>query len=199
MKNILTIDFDIIMDNSIELYNSMGMPWEERFQRHPVLKTLPMEATHFQRITQFLIQLYTTIEIDKVHFIEQHHKILDYLTDDEYHIINVDHHHDWAYKDIDFEKPIEKVDCGNWVKALSDQGKLLSYTWIKNETSIGPKEEQNFTIYNLKDCTLFNFSNIDEVYIVLSPEFVPPYYYSLFYIWLDIANGAYNTHFEVDY
>lgn len=200
MKNILTIDFDIIMDESINLYNSMSeIPWEERYKKYPILKSLPIEANHYQKITQFLIHLYSTLSVDKIHFISQHHFILNYLkSDDQYNITNIDHHHDWAYKDIDFDNPINEINCGNWAKTLFDKQQLLSYTWIKNERSIHPQKDQTFISCNLKDYSLFNLLDIDEVYIVFSPEFVPTYYYKLFYIWMDIANTIYNTHFEID-
>ena len=53
-------------------------------------------------------------------------------------------------------------------------------------------------MYNIQNCSLLNFSNIDEIYIVLSPEFVPPYYYPLFYTLMDTANSIYNTHYELE-
>ena len=41
-------------------------------------------------------------------------------------------------------------------------------------------------------------SNFDEVYCILSPEYVPPYYHYMFFLWIDIANNIHNTFFELE-
>ena len=51
MKTILSIDFDIIMAPSIELYNSQsGVPWEKRFHDAPMLQFLPIDAQTYSKI-----------------------------------------------------------------------------------------------------------------------------------------------------
>lgn len=202
MKTILTIDFDIVMKNSIELYNNFAQSetWESKFKLSPLLKQLPIDGAMYQKLTKFLIKkIFSTLDKDKIHFLENHHNIVKYLSKDEqYHILNFDHHHDWCYDDQDYKNRIQKLNCGNWVKYLSDNGQLASYTWINNENSVQPTHQVSIKQFKISDCAaLENFSNFDEVYCVLSPEYVPPYYHHLFFIWMDIANSKYNTFFEL--
>ena len=200
MKTILTVDFDIFMKDSIESYNHMiEKPWKDRFNTIPLLNQLPFDGVSYQRVLKYLLFLFSKIDNkNKVVFLIEHHHILNFLdNDEEYHIVNIDHHHDWCYTPEDFAHAITKVNCGNWVKYLNDTGHLASYTWIKNPSSQSPLEEQSFGQYNLRDCTLENFSTFDEIYIVLSPDYVPPYYHSLFFLVLDMANAIFETHFEL--
>ena len=202
MKTILTIDFDICMKEAIESYNHFpdNLPWEERFKTITLLRNLPFNAQSFQKIFKYMCFLFTKIDKNNVHFINQHHYILNYIDkNDKYIIINIDHHHDWCYKDSEFNNNIDKVNCGNWVKYLSDINCLEEYIWIKNKNSSDLiNQQQIFKIYDIESCSLLNFSNIDEIYISLSPEFVPPYYYPLFYTLMDTANAIYNTHYEIE-
>ena len=52
MKTILSIDFDIIMDNNIDLYSDkIPIPWEEKFKMFPMLEHLTMNADVYSKIT----------------------------------------------------------------------------------------------------------------------------------------------------
>ena len=124
MKTILTIDFDIVMKNSIELYNNLAQSetWESKLKLSPLLNYLPIDGATYQKLTRFLIKkIFSTLDKDKIHFLGNHKDIVKYLSKEEqYHILNFDHHHDWCYSDEDYENKIEKLNCGNWVKYLSD-------------------------------------------------------------------------------
>lgn len=199
MKNILTIDFDIFMRDSIEAYNNLiEKTWKERFKIIPSLQHSPFDGESYQKLTQYLLFLFSSIGKNQIHFLREHHHILNFLDNEEvYNIINIDHHHDWCYKKEDFYQPITNVNCGNWIKYLNDTGHLNSYTWIKNHNSQLPLIEQKFLIHNLKDCNLFNLSVFDEIFLIFSPQYVPPYYHSFFFVWMDMANNIYKTHFEM--
>ena len=57
MKNILTIDFDIIMGPSIDLYNDKipMFNWNELFENNNLFKFLQFDAIHYKRLTNFII------------------------------------------------------------------------------------------------------------------------------------------------
>lgn len=199
MKNILTIDFDIFMRDSIEAYNNLiEKTWKERFEIIPSLRNVSFDGESYQKLTQYLLTLFSNIDKNQVHFLREHHHILNFLDNEEiYNIVNIDHHHDWCYHKEDFHQPIVNVNCGNWVKYLNDTGHLNNYTWINNNNSQFPMEKQQFSIYHLKDCNLLNFSAFDEIYLIFSPQYVVPYYHPFFFLWMDIANNVYKMHFEM--
>ena len=203
MKTILTIDFDILMHESIELYNNFAQSetWESKFKLSPLLQHLPIDGNAYQKLTHFLIKkIFSSMNKEKIHFLENHQDVLRYLSKDEqYNILNIDHHHDWCYADKDYDKSIEKLNCGNWVKYLNDNGQLASYTWINNANSLQPTHGVNIKQFKLSDCAdLGNFSGFDEVFCILSPEYVPPYYHKMFFVWMDIANSKYETFFDLE-
>lgn len=204
MKTILSIDFDIIMAPSIELYNNQsGVPWEKRFHDAPMLQFLSIDAQTYSKIIQILLNLFPFLEKDDIHFLQEHHSIIKHLDKAEtYKVINLDHHHDWCYEEKQkIERiPEDQLNCGNWVKYLSDSNQLVSYTWVNNITSQSFDNTATFEIVKIQDFLLngFQLKEIDEVYLILSPEFVPPYYQPLFFTWLDIANQFYNCHYEME-
>lgn len=205
MKTILTIDFDIIMNPSIQLYNNMvSMPWEDRLKCYPVLQNLIIDFNFYSKITDYLLTLFKKVPKNKVHFVMDHHKIVNYCLDNEtYNIINVDHHHDYAYKPTDIDNQINELDCGNWLKYLIEKTSVKSYCWIHGDNAIGPVNSviKNIPQYRHERLIPFNLMALptpDEIIICLSPPWVPPYLHSLYYTWMDIANAIYNTHFEIE-
>ena len=84
---------------------------------------------------------------------------------------------------------------------LNNNNMLLSYTWIKNETSILPPDDLkkiSFQNYNLENFDILSIPKIDELYICLSPEFVPPYHHPLFFIWVNIYSAFYKKRFDFE-
>lgn len=82
MKNILTIDFDIIMDSYAELYGDKEMiPWEVKLNCLPGLREMPINSFHYEKLTKLLLILFTCLEKEKVHFIKDHHSIIKYFDD----------------------------------------------------------------------------------------------------------------------
>lgn len=127
MLNIVSIDFDIIMAPSIQLYNNMvgDNKWEEEFSNIPQLALSQADLKHYQTITQWLLRNATKMDVENIHFIFDHHHILNFIPKDEKEIIitNIDHHHDICYTEKDSNEKIsdERVNCGNWVKKLYDE------------------------------------------------------------------------------
>ena len=205
MKTVLTIDFDIIMDSYTELYNHLEyMPWEIRLNNLAGLREMPCNAFHYEKIMNLLFTLFKLLNKEKIHFIKQHHSIFHLLDKNfKYNIINIDHHHDWFYQ-MQYDKEKNNLNCGNWVQCCYLNDLLNSYTWIKNETSIIPQflndEDKNidFKEYNLKFYDLMNLPQIDELFICFSPEYVPPYYYPLFFIMMNACSSYYNKQFNFE-
>ena len=155
MKKILSIDFDIIMSPCIQLYNNYSTDdWEALCSHFEILKFAKPDYIHFKRLLQLLLKLSKNMKKENIHFIASHEMIATYIDkniDDTISLINIDHHHDIAYTDKDIENKIEDLNCGNWVKYLSEEGKL---EWIDIEDLPNIKQfEQNekFTPYLFKD------------------------------------------------
>lgn len=203
MKTILTIDFDIIMDSYSELYSDKEcIPWDMKLNCIPGLREMPVNSFHYEKVTNLLLTLFMALEKEKVHFIQHHHSICNLLHEGaKYNIINIDHHHDWFYKES-FDKIKNNLDCGNWVSYCNYYNMINSYVWIKNETSRPPIDDSikqiNFSEYSLKDYDIYTMPKVDELYICFSPEYVPPYHYPLFFIWMSICSSFYKKHFDFE-
>lgn len=202
MAKIVTIDFDIVMAPSIELYNNFShSSWEERYERHPLLKLANADFTIYHKLTQYLLWLVPKMKKENIHFIFDHHSILNYIDNktEPLDIINIDHHHD-----IKYAEGLEKLTCGNWLTWIDNNFNLNSYLWVYDNNSHFPKPEdeknnyqkENFSSYS--NTNFKNFSIPDKLIICLSGEWVPPQYKPLFYTWFDICNQIHNTHYDFE-
>lgn len=202
---IITIDFDIIMAPSIDLYNNIsGSPWEERFKRHPLLKLADADYAIYHKLTQYLLYVVPKMNKNNIHFIANHQNVLNYLinTKEPIDIINIDHHHDIIYNGN-----LEELACDNWVAWIDKEYKLNSYLWIHNENSrfVTNKNVEKVKFDYSKKCfhdyeheTYKQYSIPDKLIICLSGEWVPPQYKPLFFVWFDICNQIHNTHYEFE-
>lgn len=196
--NVLSIDFDIIMAPSINLYNSMvpQAHWEDLLKTLPNLATTPADLNIYSKILRYLLR--TVDKTSPIYIAYSHSFIKDYLQYDyDLNIVNIDHHHDIFYDEKDKECKLQDCTCANWVKYFYDQGQLKNYTWVHNDNSFDPNFEVNFK-YNKIPFKEFEFANsYDKYFICLSPEWVPPYYHSLFYTLLDCLNEKNDYHLEI--
>ena len=182
MRTILTIDFDILMHNSIELYNNHSSGDVNTFiQDFPFLSYLPIDLEFYFNILTFI----THFDSNKIIFINDHQEVIDYVPENEkVHLINIDHHHDVNYDNDNWDEEIETLNCGNWVKALWDKGALEDYTWIADNKSLFPPPEAIHYITKQKyidDLDLEeSFIDVDLIIICLSPEWIPEYYIPLY-------------------
>ena len=206
MKKILTIDFDIIMAPSIELYNEKvpSNSWENLLQ-DPYMKLLIADMTHYQRLTNYIIDILPYLKQNQIHFINSHENVAKYIDDNEiYDIINIDHHHDIGYSSEDLDGDCKELNCANWVKYLWERRKINSYYWIHNKNSkIFNEEYQNkfpelINGTNFEDYILSKDLIPDELIICFSRPWVPNNYQSLYYLWMDIVNKYYGTHFDFE-
>ena len=204
MKNIVTIDFDVIMAPSIDLYNHfvpLERTWDE-LNHIPQLRLSDGDYRHYQRLTEWLVDMSTVLNKEQIHFIGSHEFILKYLdSNDKYNIINIDHHHDCGYDDDNSIYKTSDIDCTNWVATAYDQGLIEKYTWLKNTNStfVSVKAKEIVTNhYNLSDFNLNILTPPDEIYICFSENWIPPNIRPLYFTWMDILNKIYNTTFEID-
>lgn len=187
MKQIVTIDFDIIMGPSIDIYNDrVGLHEKdirEILQKYPCLNGLVGDLDVYRYLTHFI----NKIDKDKIVFITQHREMRRFLNELEspVDLVNIDHHHDIEYirEEID---DTENEHDGNWVKTYFQQGKINSYCWICNVNSTPAQEEiaqaySHESFYISED--ILETLNPDKLIICLSPEWVPPVYYPLYTLW----------------
>ena len=186
MKNILSIDFDIIMAPSINLYNAKvpQLKWDSLL-KSPYYQLATADLLHYKRFDHEQIA----------------YKLMQ-NPNEKYVITNIDHHHDIAYHDDEISYLKGPPQCGTWVKWLIDRGVVERYHWVNNFNSESIfKKELEVLINTTTDFREFSFNNYaepNEVFIVLSPAWVPPEYQNLFYCWMDMLNHIYNTHFDFE-
>lgn len=191
MKKIVTIDFDIIMHPSIELYNDSDMSIDEYLLEYSFLGILEADLELYSNLTKYI----SSFNKDNIHFLYSHDEIISFLENQEeqFILVNIDHHHDLGYgKYAQWSIPLRIYNEGNWVKKLYDLNKIKKYIWLKDYrsndvASRGEKfitEKHFISNYNLDD-----LKDADELYISLSPEWVPEYYRHLYDLWQDLINN----------
>lgn len=202
MKNILSIDFDIIMAPTIESYNDRVpfVPWD-RLQRQPFYHTCHADLRIYQDLTNYLISLMPYLKAENIHFIEDHDSIIDFLSaDDYYNIHHIDFHHDMGYEPPEaLKEKEEELGCANWVKFIPN---LFSCTWIHTSNSSFPPNQKLFSHCYEASIEGKNFSELipskpHEVFICLSPPWIPPMIRPLYHLWIDMFNKYYNTEFKI--
>ena len=71
MKKVLTIDFDILMHQSINIYNDYDNDVNEFLLDFPFINQLPIDLELYENLTNFLLQ----IPKNKIVFIKDHDEI----------------------------------------------------------------------------------------------------------------------------
>ena len=206
MYQILTIDFDIIMAPSIQLYNDIigdqkGI--DKIIKNYPLLEyTLSGDFFIYEALTRELMKLFKRVSAEKVHFISEHQTVIK-LTEafDKFDLINIDHHHDLGYNRTMPSTRINRPECGNWVKYLSDKNKINQYIWICNENSDMPVGGLSKAyLYDSVEIKQFNFDaieQIDKLIICNSPQWIPPNIQALYMAWVGIAEEYYGKDFKI--
>ena len=98
---VVSIDFDIIMEPSIEFYNNFAGNRGRDLFRDPLLQGCNANLDTYKRLTIWLIQ---NINCD-ISFILNHQEIINFIPDNCDTLINIDHHHDLGYSDK--EEPLK--------------------------------------------------------------------------------------------
>lgn len=191
-ETILTIDFDIIMGPSIEIYNNLI---NERFgiknaaeEINGLLFYCNADLNIYSKLTTYLLQLYGYINPNNVHFIYDHEQVCNYLEKNKkYNIINIDHHHDYGYN-----KNSPELYCGNWVLKMEEENLLNSYLWIGDPSSVViPEKKDEFINFYDYDLNLLQIP--DKLIICASFQWIPEQFHPLFYLWLQLYNLYYGS------
>ena len=194
MKKILTIDFDIIMSPSIEVFNDYDGTADEYTTRFDFLGLMPADLELYQELTSFLL----TQKHKKIYFMESHDEIVK-LTKGEgpFELINIDHHHDLGYgENIRWNAPVRQVENGNWVHKLWELNRITKYTWLKDTAAIDPPIRANKYINEKHFLYTYDLTQLDDVvaiYIAHSPEWIPGYYEPLYNIWVELFKNTVNS------
>lgn len=182
--NILSIDFDWIMEPCINVYNNIAnsiTPLDEVLKDSPnaffkpdyeKFKTLLIYATNIARDLP---------DSSRVLFGLNHQEILTgiekiwKIQDKPYNIYNIDHHHDCGYTVENWHDIINQgPTCGNWINYCKN---LNSYTWINNKNSQETicndafKRLKKYTMCH--DINIINYVNFDYLFICKSPGWIP--------------------------
>lgn len=191
--NIVSIDFDIIMAPSIELYGSFE---NKQFYENYYNNLFNADLLIYTKLTEWLLQHFPTVGQDNIYFIESHQEIVNFIPKDEENLlINIDHHHDLGYgPPQELEKPITNLNCGNWALHLLQNKLIKDYVWIKNNNS-----KNGYCKYNFNSKFFYNYNlnelKPDRIIICLSSPWVPQQYHSLFYLWMNMASKLNDTQY----
>ena len=213
--NIVTIDFDIIMHRSLNLYNDLvdddvtiqsilNANLESHFIPNPDLQL-------YNYLTQFVIKCAEKLPKENIIFIDDHDEITYYFTsgkikyEEDFNIFNIDFHHDVSYDEKDIDNKIEEVDCGNWVKYIAERyPKFKQYIWIKaKEAEAFNKERFSETLSGIlvskkiieQDIQKYNLDALlkstDVLFLCKSIPWVPEEEIALYDTWKDIVDFLY--------
>jgi len=189
METILTIDFDVIMWPSIELYNNKIQGDVDRMEEIekgiPLLKYANADLELYQTLTNYLLK--AKDNGSEFYFIDTHEKALNYITE-PCALINIDHHHDLGYSKSQWEDK-NLIACGNWVYRGIKDGKIKKYMWLCDFTSISPFNLQE-DVGLIETCV--NATNFDQLIIpkkiIICSSFmwIPTAIRPLYFLWEDL-------------
>ena len=154
--NVLSIDFDWIMEPTIEAYNNLAHGhdphgyaeiWKIIQNKMPGFEP-ECDLNKFTDLFFFLKSLAKNISKENIKIAFNHEEIYDFVKDcEELTIYNIDHHHDMGYskpseRQEDNQSLLEELGCGNWVSYLRKNNNLNQYCWVGNYNSIYPRSEE---------------------------------------------------------
>jgi len=177
--NILSIDIDYAFSPGIEDYDDhiigsrISLLEQKKINRK---LELPIPKINIVKLKYLKALFNARKQNAPVIIITHHHQILEYLPNNPFHLYNVDHHHDIFYPGW---HDIKKIDEGNWLSHV-DRNLMMSYTWIRNETSENVEESVNVP-FNYRELIKPNVNNLpkfDCVYICTSPHWTGDLNYS---------------------
>ena len=203
-NKVVTIDFDIIMAPSVYLYNDWVPQdtWDMILANpyNPNMHLLRINAEHFQKLMNFLVMATKRLSANKIHFVEDHGQIVNFITKPS-DIINIDYHHDLGYPDDNNHLRVDETPtCANWVYYLNEQKLLNSYTWIKDGLRWDNPIDENkikYQTYDLDNYDLQQLFPIDELVIAMSAPWVPPYIQPLYFTLMDYCKLYYFKDFDL--
>lgn len=187
MKKVLTIDFDIFLRESINLYNDSDKTASDYLNDFSFIPLVPFDFINYKKITNLLL----SYKKEKIQFMDTHDEFVN-LTRNEgpFELINIDYHHDLGYgENIKWNLPIKIVDEGNWVRKIWDLNRVNKYIWINdfNSEEVPARGRKFLTEQHYIDNYDLNLlSDCDMVYICFSQDYIPDIYFPLFELWKDL-------------
>ena len=201
---IVSIDFDILMHQDLIIYNDAIKYGWHNLLNSPSMQVLRINLNLFCTLTLWLLDQIKKMKQTQIFFIKDHssiYNIFEIQQIKQCDLYNIDFHHDLGYGSNPFEEPL---NCGNWVLKLLQKNKLKTYTWLNTQESAPSYHQINFANCKYKqkniianDFKLIELENPDYLIICLSPEWVPPYYQNLFFLWMDLIAQHYGNKFEL--
>lgn len=208
MKNIVTIDFDIIMGPSIDGYNGLineDMPMQLLASKFPYFGMAEADLYVYEYVTRYFTNIVKNIDDkDKIRFISTHDLVYHHCKNktEKFNLINIDHHHDINYNDS-WDNPIIEINEGNWVKRLFDMNKINKYAWIGNSNSVmfdvdkcPFKDRIEMAVLRKYDLGEL-IDRTDELICCMSSAYIPPLYHPLFLTWRAIAEEIMDTDYLI--
>lgn len=181
MKKVLTIDFNIIMSPSLNLYDkfvSEFNPLANNIDDKSLLWYGKAELVFYRKLSELLTYKLTTMPAENIHFLHGQEDIIRYLDKDS-EVINIDFYHD-------LEKYDKKLTNDNWAAYAIDKGLISKYTWIHAMNSNVENSYNIDTSLCLEKIMLTMLPDVDEIIISSSEEWVLPQYMPLFDLWLQL-------------
>jgi len=206
--NILSIDFDWIMEPTINSYNNFSHPQENwTFNTWRDIKfeipegNFSFNPDKYYQLLNIIINFRLNCkDLDYIYTGLDHHFILDAMKfwninkEESILLCNIDHHHDCGYidKGEQYLESIEKQNpsLANWVYYFCKEYNTTQYLWIKNDNSMWPPDNMELSNSPLfipsSDIASIRKINFDRLFICLSPDWVPPKYYPMYNVIEDI-------------
>lgn len=206
-KKILTIDFDIIMYPCLQIYNDLvsgdANPTEswEFLKRERGLEPF----IRYDANTLLMIGKIIKAQIAKNAILipcSEHQQVVDKLKlsesydTDMFSITNIDFHHDIWYRPDDKSILInfDDYNCSNWLGYLLLKNKVENISWYKAYNST-PFFDNEYTetiplnSFRLDELETLIEEQFDEVYFVLSPQWVPYEFQHLYNLIIALVKG----------
>lgn len=195
MNNILSIDLDILLSPYVGIYNNAV---NTSGSCHWIWHTIDsiFETKYFTINQSYQEKLKTILnyyskQVNKIYIGFDHSSILTAIENEKekfktpykFDIYNIDYHHDIFYSDTQ-EKDITAMGiagCGNWVGFLTYHNFVNHYCWyngIGSNFEIEKMVEINKNLIPHMEKHLFDEefeypSNVDVLFISISPQWIP--------------------------
>lgn len=193
METIITIDFDIIMWPSIELYNNFINGDIDNMrnitQQMPLLNYANADLELYKKLTNYLLKLKEQ-NVNFV-FINSHEQILNEISN-KCNLINIDHHHDLGYGISQWKDKI--IACGNWAYWAIQKDLIKSYIWLHDPMSTKISIDENYSISEkasistniIMEMKLNEFIIPSKIIICSSYSWIPIHIRPLYELWEQI-------------
>jgi hypothetical protein len=77
---------------------------------------------------------------------------------------------------------------------------IQSYTWLNNFNSGDIPDDRKIkdtVIQPVEQIDLYSLPKPDKIFICYSPPWIPPMYWPLYCLWMDICNKQFNTFYQM--